>query len=96
MPGQVRSRVLLSGRVQGVGFRYHTMMKARELGAAGWVRNLSDGRVEVHIDAAARARDELCAWLRHGPPGARVDQCAVLEEAEPTAPLSEFEIRPSR
>ena len=68
---------LIRGRVQRVGFRYHTRARARELGVCGWVRNLEDGRVEALLEGEQPAVDALLAWLRHGPVGARVEAVEV-------------------
>lgn len=65
-------RLLISGRVQGVYYRKSTQLQARELGLAGWVRNLPDGRVEVHCEGPDQAVDELVAWCYQGPPDALV------------------------
>ena len=54
---------LVSGRVQGVGFRDATRTRANELGLAGWVRNLSDGRVEVQAAGSGEKLDALADWL---------------------------------
>ncbi|TCO38787.1 acylphosphatase [Dokdonella fugitiva] len=70
MPG---ARFHVSGVVQGVFFRASTQARARELGLAGWAKNLADGRVEVVAGGDAAALDQLERWLQHGPPGARVD-----------------------
>lgn len=67
--------------MQGVGFRHHTKVRARELGLAGWVRNLPDGSVEVWAEGEPGAVVELDRWLRTGPPAARVEQCEAREEA---------------
>lgn len=69
-------RFLVAGLVQGVNFRASTRACARQLGVTGYARNLPDGRVEVLAcgDAAEIARLE--AWLREGPPAARVDALA--------------------
>ncbi|QDV08901.1 Acylphosphatase [Planctomycetes bacterium Poly30] len=83
--------VTLEGRVQGVGFRWHTRAEARALGLKGWVRNLDDGSVEAHIQGAESAVQELLDWLRSGPSGARVDECLV-KDASPAEFLG-FEIR---
>lgn len=69
-------RVLVSGRVQGVGFRWATRIEAQRLGVAGTVVNLADGRVEVHVGDDS-ASDALIEWLRTGPPGATVDDVAI-------------------
>ena len=70
-------RIQVSGRVQGVGYRAYTVDAARLEGLNGWVRNLSDGRVEVHVegDVDALARLEWRLW--QGPPGARVDDVII-------------------
>ncbi len=75
MPQAVR--VLVSGRVQGVAFRHFTRRTAERLGLAGWVRNLDDGRVEVWIEGARPAVEELVQWLHHGPPAAQVARVDV-------------------
>jgi acylphosphatase len=76
----IARRVLVSGLVQGVGFRYSTVRAAERLGVAGWVRNLADGRVEVHAQGEPVAVAALVDWLHRGPPGADV---SGLQE-EPT------------
>ena len=67
------ARFLVSGRVQGVAFRAHTRAQALALDLRGHARNLADGRVEVLAVGDAGAIERLAAWLRHGPPSARVD-----------------------
>lgn len=67
-----RVHVLVGGRVQGVGFRYATYRKAKEFGAAGWVRNLPDGRVEAVFEAERLVLESLVAWCHKGPLGAGV------------------------
>lgn len=79
----VRRRVVVTGRVQGVGFRFSTEGEADRLGLAGWVRNRPDGGVELEAEGPPDEVDELVAWLRTGPPGARVDD-VVTSEASPT------------
>jgi len=63
----------VAGRVQGVFFRVETRRKAIELGLNGWVKNLSDGRVEFLISGPDSALQQMRAWLREGPRLARVD-----------------------
>lgn len=62
------------GRVQGVWFRANTQGTAQSLGLNGWVRNTSDGAVEVHAQGEGDAVDKLLSWCYQGPPGARVDK----------------------
>jgi acylphosphatase len=66
--------VRVEGLVQGVGFRYNCLYESRRLGLSGWVRNKLDGSVEVWAEGPAAKLDALIAWLRHGPPYARVDR----------------------
>ena len=65
-------RFHVSGRVQGVSFRYYTQQQARALGLAGYARNLPDGRVEVLAIGDDAALEQLARWLAHGPSLARV------------------------
>lgn len=88
-------RVLVSGRVQGVGFRYATQQTAVEHGLTGWVRNLPDGRVEAVFHGPAEAVDAVLTWCEQGPPPARVESVEVepLDEAGSTVGTARFEIR---
>jgi acylphosphatase len=77
---RVARRFLISGRVQGVGFRFFAETVGVREGLHGWVRNLSDGRVEAVAEGESEAIDRFEAALRHGPRGARVDDVAIEEE----------------
>jgi acylphosphatase len=70
-------RATVRGTVQGVGFRDATRRRARRVGALGWVRNAADGSVLVHAEGPAAAVEELLAFLREGPRGARVEDVEV-------------------
>ena len=88
----VRRRVLYSGSVQGVGFRWFVEREAHILGVAGWVRNRTDGTVEV---LAMGTRDQLSGLrsrLREGPRAARVDDVEE-SEAEAVTGLNSFRIQ---
>lgn len=76
-----RVRVTVSGRVQGVGFRWHTRAKATRLDLAGWVRNRDDGSVEAEIEGEEGAVASLLRWLEHGPATAAVTVLDVVEVA---------------
>jgi acylphosphatase len=65
---------LISGDVQGVGFRFFAQAAASIEGIYGWVRNLPDGRVEVQAEGELEALDRFERRIRHGPPHARVDR----------------------
>lgn len=88
--GEARKGFVVSGRVQGVGFRWSTARRAGGLGLRGTVRNLPDGTVEVHVAGAADAVERLRSWLGEGPRAARVDE---LSEIDPDASLpDDFQI----
>jgi acylphosphatase len=72
-------RIVVTGRVQGVGFRFFTEAAAVREGLHGWVRNLPDGRVEISAEGEAEALDRFEHHVRHGPPGARVEHVEVAD-----------------
>ncbi len=79
-------RILVEGRVQGVGYRDWMMREARRRGVSGWVRNRADGSVEALVAGDAAAVAALLAACRRGPPLARVD---ALREAAAEPPAEE-------
>ncbi len=86
-----RAHVFVSGRVQGVNFRWYTQRKARELGLTGWVRNLWDGRVEAVFEGEEGAVRRVVGWCHVGAPSSRVDRVEAQHE-EPTGEFSRFRI----
>jgi acylphosphatase len=76
----VRKRVVVSGRVQGVFFRDSCQREAAGRSVTGSVRNRRDGAVEAVFEAEADAVEQMVAWCRHGPSGARVDRVEVTDE----------------
>ena len=79
MTSLVARKYLITGRVQGVGYRYFTVRAARDLGLAGWVRNRSDGSVEVLAVGAPRKLSDLEGELRLGPLRAEVRSLQIEE-----------------
>jgi acylphosphatase len=89
---EARAHVYISGRVQGVFFRAYTRDKARALGLKGWVRNLSDGRVEAVFEGAKEKVEEMLRWCHEGSPYARVSGVEVRWEA-PAGKYRSFDVR---
>ncbi|TET20725.1 acylphosphatase [Candidatus Bathyarchaeota archaeon] len=77
---KVRAHVFVSGRVQGVFFRYETKRLAIRFRVCGWVRNLFDDRVEAVFEGEKENVERLIEFCRRGPPGARVTGVAVVWE----------------
>ena len=86
--------LIVTGRVQGVGFRYSTRQQATALGLSGWVRNTSDGRVEIEAAGETPALDTFLQWCHEGPPPAHVVAVELLSRNETgVARMGPFEIR---
>ena len=85
-------RLQISGRVQGVGFRYQMIEVARELGVTGWVRNRRDGSVEAMVEGTQDAVGKIIVWARRGPPLAVV---AAVEIGESDGSFSVFDLLPT-
>jgi acylphosphatase len=83
--------VRVTGRVQGVAFRWYAVQEAERLGVRGWVRNEPDESVAAHLEGDDPAVEAMLEWCRHGPSSARVRHVAVTE-ARPSGPTA-FEIR---
>ena len=88
-----RMHLLISGQVQGVGYRASLRREAVARHVSGWVRNLPDGRVEALVCGSSFALESLLDWARQGPPDARVDEIDCRPTTE--SPPPDFEIRSS-
>ena len=93
-PGTIMKtiHVIVTGNVQGVGFRHYTRLEAKRLGLAGWVRNLADVRVEALLRGNDTQLNAMLSWLKTGSPLASVDSIAE-EMAEEDHSLISFDIR---
>ena len=91
MEQQTARRFVVSGRVQGVGYRAFAQHAARRIGVTGWARNLADGNVEVHANGTKSQLDDFEARLRQGPRWGEVRSVSVAEAAVSDA--SGFHIR---
>ncbi len=88
---QISAHVFISGRVQGVGYRFSTVEQANQLGLSGWVRNLPDRRVEAVFEGSKADVEEMIRWCYQGPRGAVVNDVSIDYEAPEG--LRGFEIR---
>jgi acylphosphatase len=86
----VRVHVWISGRVQGVGYRFSTLSEARQRDLNGWVKNLPDGRVEAVFEGILTNVEEMIQWCHHGPSAAKPEN--VIVEYEQVEQLQGFEI----
>ena len=84
--------LMITGRVQGVGFRMYMERAAHEIGINGWVRNRRDGSVEAMVSGAPDAVENIIAWARRGPRSATVNG---VEVSEATGNFSDFDTLPT-
>ena len=89
MKRRIACRLLIEGRVQGVGFRNALCAEALRLDVGGWVRNHCDGRVEAFVCGEEAHVNALIAWAHHGPRLARIDRVTCQEMPFP-APAASF------
>ena len=87
--------VRVRGRVQGIGYRDACVRRARQLGITGWVRNRSDGSVELVLQGSAERLQQMCRWLDDGVPAARVDALEVADVPPPCPRFDRFECWPT-
>ena len=86
--------IVVQGRVQGVGFRYHIQSAAARLGLAGWVRNLPSGEVEILVRASSKGKEEFLQAVRRGPAMSRVEALRVRPAPQAMAcPEEGFTVR---
>ena len=90
--GIVRYKIVVSGRVQGVGYRMSAQHIADELGLFGWVKNLADGRVEIVAEGEAETLQQLVKWTQQGPSFAKVSQINV-DQSPASGEFDDFSIR---
>lgn len=89
-----QAHVFVSGTVQGVAYRAYTRQQAMELGVAGWVRNLRDGRVEAVFEGLPEHVEQMVQWCHSGSPSAVVSQVETTYDSP--AGLQGFEVRYSQ
>jgi acylphosphatase len=89
----ISKHLIISGRVQGVGFRHFTYKKARELGIKGWVKNLQDGTVETFFTGSPEDVNTMKERLKEGPVRARVQKIEEVELTTDNDSFNDFSIR---
>jgi acylphosphatase len=88
----MRSQIIrVSGKVQGVGFRFYTQKEARLLGVSGFVKNMRDGSVYIEAEGENDAMEAFILWCRKGPEWARVDDISF--QSKPLDGFAGFDIR---
>ena len=92
MNERIRVHIIVSGRVHGVFFRAETQEKAQQLGVTGWVKNLSEDRVEAVFEGERAKVEQMVEWAKKGPSGAIVNDLDLSWE-EYRGEFTNFEIR---
>lgn len=87
----IQAHVFISGRVQGVGYRFSAEQMALQLGLKGWVRNLADGRVEAVFEGEKEVVDRMIQWCHQGSPASIVKEVSIAYS--PVEGLNQFEVR---
>lgn len=91
--GYIRVSLIITGKVQGVAFRYYARNMANQLGVYGWIRNTQEGSVELTIEGKRKNINQMIEWCKKGPKTANVEN--VIINTEPyKGEFVEFNIRP--
>ena len=93
MKGVARVKTVVSGQVQGVGYRYFVQCRASELGLSGYVKNLPTGDVELEAEGPRPELDRLLAYLHQGPPLSRVDNLVISDLPVQNEAATRFTVR---
>ena len=88
----IRAHLIITGRVQGVGYRANTRRKANKLNLRGWVRNLRNGDVEITVEGPEVEVQKLIVWCYRGPTSAHVSTVKV-EKSVPTGEFDSFTMK---
>ena len=87
-----QARILIEGRLQRMNFRLQTQQQAQKLGLVGFVRNLSDGRIEIEVQGEEDKIDEMLAWCQQEPHSSQIKSIFYRFD-EPTKHYSDFMVR---
>jgi len=89
---KVRAHIIVSGKVQGVGYRNNTFKQAKKIGVNGWIRNLEDGRVEAVFEGEKQEVEKIVNWAKRGPLSTNISDFKI-EWQEPKEEFKNFEIK---
>jgi acylphosphatase len=89
---QIRMRILIEGRLQGMNFRYNTQQLAKKLEVVGFVRALSDGRIEIEVQGPQENVERMLAWCQQEPQSSNI-RTILYRYDEPTDRYSDFAAR---
>ena len=89
----IQARVLIEGRLQGINFRYQAQRQAQKLGLVGFVRHLSDGRIEIEMQGEKEEVDKMLAWCQEEPHSSQIRSILFRYDEEPSRSYSEFSVR---
>ncbi len=89
---RMRVRILIEGRLQGRNFRYNAQKHANKLGLVGFVRSLSDGRIEIEAQGGQVEVERMLAWCQEEPHGSQI-RSILFRYDEPTTRYSDFSVR---
>ena len=86
-------RVLIEGRLQGINFRYQAQRQAQKLGLVGFVRHLSDGRIEIEMQGEKDQVDKMLDWCQQEPHSSQIRSILFRYDEEPSRGYNDFSIR---
>lgn len=89
---QVKMRILIEGRLQGMNFRYHTQQQAQKLGVTGFIRTLSDGRIEIVVQGEEDQVAKMLEWCQQEPQSSQI-KTILYRYDEQTEQFSDFVVR---
>jgi acylphosphatase len=88
-----QARVLIEGRLQGVNFRYQAQKQGQKLGLVGFVRHLSDGRIEIEMQGEKEQVDKMLEWCQQEPHSSQIRSILFRYDEEPSRSYTDFSVR---
>jgi len=92
MTEQIRARILIEGRLQVMNFRFHTQQQAKKLGLTGFVRTLSDGRIEIEVQGNNKDVEKMLDWCQQEPQSSQI-RSILYRYDEPDDRYTDFNVR---